>query len=135
MSDAPSPEWWAERLHEVVAAVGASPELAEPDWDTFAMSIEVSESRTGTMAFRYTEGGPPVATDPADEVDLLVWQLWGVARAAGSSWSVLLLRLRRETGQVDLQMVPEEAAAPWRITPENMIALPEALRPRPEHFA
>lgn len=135
MVDAPTPEWWTERFQELVATVQASPQLAEPDWDACALCIEVSEDRIASTAYRYVGDGPPVPTRPVMEVVDLVQDLWDAARAAGSTWAVLLLRIRRDTGQVDLQMVPEEAAGPWRITPENMGPLPEALRPRPEHFA
>lgn len=130
-----SPEAWAERLQEIAVTVMASPELAAPDWDTFGLCSEVSEGSLATTAYRYLGSGPPVSTEPADEVDDLIWDLWDASRAAGGTWEVLLLKLERVTGRVDVRLVSGPDVEPLRITPATMDALPERLRPRPEHFA
>jgi hypothetical protein len=76
-----------------------------------------------------------VPTEPAEEVDDRIWDLWDSTRGTdGSTWNVLLLKLHRESGELAVDFVSGEAADRWRITPENMETLPEALRPRPEHF-
>jgi hypothetical protein len=135
MEEAESVETLAEFSQQVVADLLASPELSESDWDTFSMCAEVSEDQLGVTAYRYTEAGPPVPTEPAEEVDDRIWDLWDSTRGTdGSTWNVLLLKLHRESGELAVDFVSGEAADRWRITPENMETLPEALRPRPEHF-
>lgn len=129
------PAWWAERFDDVVATLLKSSELAGVDWDTFALCVEVSEHRLATTGYRYRGAGPPVSTEPDDEIDDHVWELWDASRAAGSVWDVLLVRLDRASGRVAIELVAGEDAAGWAVSPETIGTMPEALRPRPQHFA
>ena len=124
----------AEFSQAIAGDILTLPELSDPDWDTYSMAAEVSENMCKLMAFRYTESGPPVPTEPLKNEDLL-WDLQEKTRGTnGEAWDVVLVKIHRDTAQLVLNFVRGESADMWRIIPENMDHLPESLRPRPEDF-
>jgi hypothetical protein len=110
------------------------PELSDPAWDTYAMVAEVDENRVGVTAYRYTESGPPVATESPDNT-FLFWQLRDETQGPdGHTWDVVIVKIHRDTANLVLDFVSGAEAEPWRVNPANIMSLPEKLRPRPEDF-
>jgi hypothetical protein len=124
------------RFSQAIAAdILRSPELSDPDWDTYTLLAEVSDEVVTTTAYRYTDGGPPVATDPPEDDDDNLWDLRDATRGIdGQAWDVVLIKLDRDTGRLVMNFVSGDAAEIWRIGPENVAHVSEALRPRPEDF-
>lgn len=127
----------ASLLAEFRGAIGrdilALPELSEPDWDTFALAVEPSAEGVELAAFRYTELGPPVPT--ARPHDDLYRELHDRIRGIqGEPWDAAVVLLHRMTGRVELRFAYGRAADAWRLSPDNLERLVEALRPGPEDF-
>lgn len=121
----------SEISQAIAQEILATPELGDTSWDTFSMVAEVTDDSVAITAYRYTESGPPVST-PEPEVDDYLWDLRDLM---GGAWDVALVKIQRETGGLVLDFVSGADADRWRITPENMDGLPEAMRPRAEDFA
>ena len=124
------------RFSQAIAAdILRSPELSDPDWDAYTLLAEVSDEVVTTTAYRYADGGPPVATDPPEDDDDNLWDLRDATRGVdGQAWDVVLVKLHRDTGRLVMNFVSGDAAEIWRIRPENVAHVAEALRPRPEDF-
>jgi hypothetical protein len=124
----------AEISDAIVAGILASPELGDPDWDTYSLVAEVSDDVVRVTAYRYSGSGRPVPVEGPDDDDLF-WDLRDAMRGAdGQAWDVVLVKIRRETAQLVMNFVAGDGAEIWRVRPENMASLPESLRPRPEDF-
>lgn len=124
----------AELSEAIAGSILTLPELSDPEWDTYSMVAEVSDDACKVTAYRYTESGPPVSTDAPDDDDLF-WELRDRTRGDdGAAWDVVLVKIHRDTASLAVNFVAGDAADMWRITPENMDALPELLRPRREDF-
>src|SRR5688572_21161456 len=124
----------AEISDAIVAGILTSPELSDPEWDTYSLAAEVSDDAVRTTAYRYSGSGPPVPTAGPEDGDLF-WRLRDATRGTdGQAWDVVLVKIRRDTAQLVMNFVAGDAARIWRVRPDNIAALPEALRPRPEDF-
>lgn len=124
----------AEISQAIAGDILTLPELSDPEWDTYSMVAEVSDDAVKTVAYRYTESGPPVSTAPPENDDLF-WELRDTTRGTnGEAWDVVLVKIHRDTASLVLNFAAGEAADMWRVTPENIARLPELLRPRPEDF-
>lgn len=100
-------------------------------WSTLALAAEVAEGMVRIAAYRYAESGPPIPTRPPGIYDL-VRELHERSRAEGAEpWDVVRVTFARDTGSVELEFVPPSDTDRWRISPENLDRLPEALRPEP----
>ena len=124
------------RFSQAIAAdILRSPELRDSEWDSYTLLAEVGDDVVTTTAYRYTDGGPPVATDPPEDDDENLWALRDATRGIdGQAWDVVLIKLERDTGRLVMNFVSGDAAEIWRIRPENVAHVAEALRPRPEDF-
>ena len=124
------------RFSQAIAAdILSSPDLSDPDWDTYTLVAEVSDDVVTTTAFRYAEDGPPVPTDPPEDDDENLWGLWEATNGVdGQAWDLVLIKLRRDTAHLVMNFVSGDAVEIWRIGPENVAHVAEALRPRPEDF-
>ncbi len=117
-------------VREVAIEIRSLPQLSKPDWDTYSMVADVSDGFVKIMAFRYSESGPPVPT-AAPEHDELFWNLRAKTFAAnGRPWDVVLVKIGRDTTNLQLTFLSGQDADPWRVDPENtaMALLPESLR-------
>jgi hypothetical protein len=118
----------------IAADILSLPELSVPEWDTYSLLAEVSDDVVSMTAYRYTESGSPVPTDMPEDDDKF-WDLRDATRGIdGQAWDVVLIKVHRETARLVMNFVSGDAAEIWRIRPENMAHLAEALRPRPEDF-
>jgi mutator family transposase len=125
----------AEISDAIVAGILASPELSDPEWDTYSLVAEVSDDVVRVAAYRYSASGPPVSTEPPEDDDDLFWDLRDATRGVdGQAWDVVLVKIRRDTAQLVMNFVAGDGAEIWRVRPDNMASLPESLRPRPEDF-
>ena len=119
----------------IAADILSSPELSDSEWDTYTLLAEVSDDVVTTTAYRYSDAGPPVPTDPPEDDDDNLWDLRDATRGVdGQVWDVVLIKIHRETGRLVMNFVSGDAAEIWRIRPENVAHVAEALRPRPEDF-
>lgn len=118
----------------IASEVLGMPELADSAWDTFGMVAELSEGRTAITAYRYTTEGPPVPSRPPQVYDLVEQLRAGTRGPNGETWDVLLVKIDRATGGLVMDFVAGADADRWRINPQNIDRLPEALRPRQEDF-
>lgn len=124
----------AEISDAIVAGILTSPDLSDPEWDTYALVAEVSDDAVRMTAYRYSESRFPVPTEGPDDLDLF-WDLRDATRGGdGQAWDVVLIKIRRDTAQLVMNFVAGDAAEIWRVRPDNMASLPESLRPRPEDF-
>jgi hypothetical protein len=124
----------AEISQAIAGDILTLPELSEPEWDTYSMVAEVSDDAVKMTAYRYTESGPPVPTEPPENDDLF-WELRDTTRGTdGAAWDVVIVKIHRDTAGLVMNFASGESADMWRVTPENMAHLPELLRPRPEDF-
>lgn len=129
----------ASAMSEISQAIAGDiltlPELSDdPDWDTYSLVAEVSDDRVAMTAYRYTESGPPIATDGPENDDLF-WDLRDKTRGVnGEAWDIVLVKIHRDTVNMVMNFVSGPGADLWRVNPENIDRLPEALRPRPEDF-
>jgi len=124
----------SEISQAIAGGILALPELSDPEWDSYSMVAEVTDDMVKVTAYRYTESGPPVPTDGPENDDLF-WDLRDGTRGRnGEAWDVVLVKIHRDTASLVMDFFAGEAADQWRVTPENMDRLPEALRPRPEDF-
>lgn len=124
----------AEISQAIAGGILRLPALRDREWDTYSMVAEVSDGVSRTTAYRYPRSGPPVPTD-APEDDDLFWDLRDRMRGAdGGTWDVVLVKIDRDTATLVMTFASGAAADGWRVTPENMARLPEALRPHPEDF-
>jgi hypothetical protein len=118
----------------IAADILTSPELSDPGWDTYSLLAEVSDDFVAMTAYRYTESGPPVSTGLPEDDDKF-WELRDATRGIdGQAWDVVLIKIHRDTASLIMNFVSGDAAEIWRIRPENMEHLAEAMRPRPEDF-
>jgi hypothetical protein len=128
----------AEISDAIVAGILTMPELSDPDWDTYSLVADVSDNSVAVTAYRYAGSGPPVPVEGPDDdrfMDLF-WDLRDATRGVdGQAWDVVLVKIHRDTAQLVMNFVTGDGAELWRVRPENMAALPESLRPRPEDFA
>jgi hypothetical protein len=124
----------AEISQAIAADILALPELSDPEWDTYSLVAEVTDDMVHMTAYRYSESGPPVATDMPENDDLF-WDLRDATRGTdGDAWDVVLVKIHRDTAQLVMNFVSGDAAEIWRIRPDNIASLAEALRPRPDDF-
>lgn len=124
----------AELSQAIAGDILSLPELRDPGWDTFSMVAEVSDDVVAITAYRYAGSGPPVSTAEPEGTDLY-WELRDRTRGTGGqAWDVVLVKIHRDTSNLVMNFVSGVGADLWRITPENMVHLPESLRPRPEDF-
>jgi hypothetical protein len=109
--------------------------LPAPAWDTYALLAEVSDDMVTTTAYHYTEAGPPIPAEAPEDGDDLLWDLRDATRGRdGQAWDVVLIKLDRASACLVMNFVAGDAAALWRIHPETVAHLAEAMRPRPEDF-
>jgi hypothetical protein len=129
----------AEALSEFSQAIAREiltmPVLSDPEWDTYALAADVSDEATKLTAYRYPEAGPAVPTPYPMAFDLFADLRERTQGDDGQKWDVAIVRIHRDTAQLVVNFVAGDAAAMWRISPENIDNLPELLRPRPEDFA
>lgn len=111
------------------------PDLSEPEWDTFAVLGDVADDRVAVSAYTYTESGPPVPIRPPQDFDLFSALRDGTRGPDGTAWDVVVVKFHRDTAGLVMDFHSGAAAEPFRIRPENMDTLPEAIRPRTEDFA
>ncbi|MFT4164589.1 MAG: hypothetical protein QM650_05055 [Microlunatus sp.] len=124
----------ADLTRTIASDILALAELDDPEWDTFSLVAEVADDRCATTAYRYTESGPPVPTEPPENDDLYE-QLRDVTRGPdGEAWDVVCVKIRRDTASLVMDFASGESAQRWRVKPLNIAQLPELLRPRPEDF-
>jgi hypothetical protein len=124
----------AEFSQAIAADILTLPELSDPEWDTYSLVVEVGDDFVAMMAFRYAESGPPVPTDMPEDDDKF-WELRDATRGIdGQAWDVVLIKVHRDTASLVMNFVSGDAAEFWRVRPQNMDHLAEALRPRPEDF-
>lgn len=110
------------------------PVLSGSEWDVYSLVGEVADDRVAITGYRYTGSGPAVPTPIPPIYDLLT-ELRDSARGPdGATWDVVILKLRRATGELAMEVLSGDAADAWRVTPANIDRLPEALRLRPEDF-
>jgi len=123
------------RFSQAIAAdILTLPELSAPEWDTYSLLVEVSDDAVAMTAYRYTASGPPISTDMPEDDDKF-WDLRNATRGIdGQAWDVVLIKIHRDTARLVMNFVSGDAAEIWRIRPENMDHLAEAMRPRPEDF-
>jgi hypothetical protein len=125
----------AELAQAIAADILALPELDAPDWDTFALVAEVSAgSVTMSASFRYRGSGPPVPTPPPGGFDLFEDLRETTRGAGGEAWDAVLVKIDRETASLVMDFASGEAAGVWRVTPQSLPQVREALRPHPEDF-
>ncbi|MET0324552.1 MAG: hypothetical protein ABW122_01620 [Ilumatobacteraceae bacterium] len=111
------------------------PELVDdPDWDTFSMIAEVTDSYVAVTAYRYTGSGPPVSTSEPETDDLFEELRERTRGTNGEAWDVAIVKIHRDTANLVMNFVSGAAADLWRIRPENADHLAESLRPRREDF-
>jgi hypothetical protein len=123
------------RFSQAIAAdILTLPELSAPGWDTYSLLVEVSDDAVAMTAYRYTASGPPISTDMPEDDDKF-WDLRDATRGIdGQAWDVVLIKMHRDTARLVMNFVSGDAAEIWRIRPENMAHLAEALRPGPGDF-
>lgn len=133
------PEEQAAAMSQISQAIAhdilSMPELRGTDWVSYAMAAEVSDDRIALTAYRYPESGPAVPTADPDNFDRFSELRDATRGPNGETWDVAVVKIQRATGRLVLDFVAGAAADDWRITPQNIDRLPEALRPRPEDFA
>ena len=57
-------------------------------------------------AFRYTESGPPVSTEPPANSWTFIWDLRNKTRGTdGEAWDVVLVKIHRDTAQLVMDFV------------------------------
>lgn len=112
----------------------SQPELADPEWDTYALVAQVTDFSVGITAYRYTESGPPVPTHGPENSHLFIELRQRTRGIDGAAWDVVIIKIHRDTANLVMNFVSGEAADMWRITPQSIGRLPEALRPRHEDF-
>lgn len=125
----------SELTQAIAQEILALPALGGADWDTYSLVGEVGDDRVAITGYRYPESGPAIPTPIP-----MIYDLLGELRAAtrgpdGAAWDVVLVKIRRGSGDLAMDFVSGDAADAWRVTPANLDRLPEALRPRPEDFA
>ena len=124
----------AELSQVIAREILTRPDLSDPEWDTYALVAEVTDSSVKMTAYRYSETGPPVPTELPDDSYVFV-QLRDRTRGVdGQAWDVVVVKIHRDTANLVMNFVSGDAADLWRVTPENMGHLPESLRPRREDF-
>jgi len=75
-----------------------------------------------------------LSLDPPEDDDKL-WDLRDATRGPdGQAWDVVVIKIHRDTARLVMNFVSGDAAEIWRIRPENVAHVAEALRPRPEDF-
>lgn len=125
----------AELSQEIARDILTLPSLSDPEWDTYSLVAEVSDSSVKMTAYRYTESGPPVPTEGPDNSYVFI-QLRDRTRGTdGQAWDVVMVKIHRDTANLVMNFVSGDAADMWRVTPDNISHLAESLRPRPEDFA
>lgn len=124
----------SEISNAIVAGILTLPELNHPEWDTYSLVAEVSDHRVWMTAYRCSESRPPVPSEGPDDLDLFRTLRDATRGVDGQAWDVVLVKIHRDTAQLVMNFVAGDAAEIWRVRPENMEALPEALRPRSEDF-
>lgn len=125
----------SELSQAIAGAILTLPELSDPEWDTISVLAEVTDSSVKSTAYRYTESGPPVPTNPPENTYLFI-QLRDRTRGdGGAAWDIVIVKIHRDSGQLVLNFVSGDAADMWRVNPANMEHLAESLRPRAEDFA
>ena len=124
----------AEFSQVIAREILTQPELAEPEWDTYALVAEVSDFSVGMTAYRYTESGPPVPTRPPENSYPFIQLRQRTRGHDGAAWDVVIIKIHRDTVNLVMNFVSGEAADLWRVNPGNIGRLPEALRPRKEDF-
>ena len=124
----------AEFTQAIAGEILTQPDLAEPEWDTYALVAEVTDYSVGMTAYRYTETGPPVPTRPPDNSHLFRQLRERTRGYDGAAWDIAIVKIHRDTVNLVMNFVSGEAADLWRITPATISRLPEMLRPRKEDF-
>lgn len=109
-------------------------DLADPEWDTYALVAEVSDSSVGMTAYRYTESGPPVPTRSPENSYRFIQLRQQTRGRDGTAWDVVIVKIHRDTASLVMNFVSGEAADLWRVTPTNINRFPEAARPLREDF-
>lgn len=124
----------SELTQTIAQEILALPALSGSDWDAYALVGEVGDDRVAITGYRYTWSGPPVPT-PIPMIYDLLGELRDTSRAAdGTTWDVVVMKIRRDTGALTMDVMSGDAADAWRVSPATLGGLPEALRPRPEDF-
>lgn len=124
----------AEISQAIAADILRVLELDGSEWDTYSLLAEVTDDMVKTVAFSYSDSGPPVPSEGPDNDDLL-WDLRDATQGqAGRRWDVCLVKFHRDTAQLVVEFVTGEAADSWRITPETIDRLGEAMRPTAQDF-
>lgn len=124
----------ADLTRAIASGILALAELDDPEWDTFALVAEVTDYSCATTAYRYTESGPPVPTEPPENVDPYRRLRDATRGRAGEAWDLVCVKIRRDTASLVMDFASGESAQRWRVNSLNIAHLPELLRPRPEDF-
>lgn len=129
----------AEAMMRFTQAVGGAilslPDLAEHEWDTFALAAEVTDDSCAMTAYRYTSGGPPVSVEPPESDDDF-WDLRDATHGPnGETWEVAVVKVDRATMGLVTEFYSGQDADRFRLAPETMETIAEALRPTAADFA
>lgn len=117
-------------VHEIGSLIVSNKRYAAIDWDGISVTAIVEPGATQISGYAYPDGGEPVAASPglgalADKFEELNEAM---QKPDGGTWKTALVRIRRDTGKVTIDY---DYADPlrWKVTPLNMSALPEQMRP------
>jgi hypothetical protein len=131
-------EQQAEAMMHFTQAVGGGilslPELADGDWESYAMAAEVTDDSIKVSAYRYTAAGEVLATEPPENDDEF-WDLRDATRGPdGQAWDVAVVKVDRATSGMAVEFLAGAGADPYRVEPGTIDSLPELIRPTAADF-
>ena len=122
-------------LDQIVGEILTQPEVVEdPAWDSYALTAEVLDDSAMMSAFRYAGDGSPQPTRPPGQTNPL-HALRNAARDAdGHTWDVMVLKIHRDTAQVNVEFLYGDVAAQFVPNSDNYQRLAFELRPTAADF-
>jgi YD repeat-containing protein len=123
-----------DRGGELINAIGGrivhDENYTRYDWDSLSLVVTVDDAMSSSSGFVYLDTGEVVPNHPSgfDVLDLFEELQEATARPDGKRWKAALVQIVRATGKMHLEFEWDDADR-WKVTPTNLDARREELRP------
>lgn len=123
-------------LHEFVGCLLDEPAIAgDATWDTLALIGTVEDGVRSMEAWRFSEQKATPTPLRLPELSSALKVLHEHSSASdGRGWDMCILRLDRDTARTSTKFLVGDETEPWHISPDNLEAIVEALRPKESDF-
>lgn len=125
-----NPDRATNLIHEIGALVVGSETLRARDWAGVSAVAILGDGSAQMSAYSYDAAGKPTPghLDRAlfDKFD----ELRDAMRGPGKRpWLTALVQIKRADGSINIDFDYDDAMR-WKVTPMNLLTMPEALRPK-----